>query len=80
MKPADRYPVEVFWSDEDEGFIALAPDLPGCSAFGETQTEALVELQDAIAAWLDASAEAGNNAPAPSEAHHARRLAGAGRQ
>ena len=39
-----RYPANVFWSEEDEGFIALAPDLPGCSAFGESQAEALVSL------------------------------------
>ena len=35
-----EYLVEVFWSDADEGFIAIAPDLPGCSAFGETPDEA----------------------------------------
>jgi len=29
-----KYPIEVFWSDEDEGFIAVVPDLPGCSAWG----------------------------------------------
>ena len=50
MNPADRYPAQVFWSDPDEGFIAIAADLPGCSAFGETKLEALDELQHAIAA------------------------------
>jgi len=63
---ASRYPAQVFWSDEDEGFIALAPDLTGCSAWGETQEEALVELQNAIAAWVDAARKAGNTIPAPS--------------
>jgi predicted RNase H-like HicB family nuclease len=63
---ADRYPASVFWSDEDEGFIALAPDLPGCSAFGETQAAALLELQDAIRAWVAAAQKAGNPIPAPS--------------
>ena len=61
-----RYPSEVFWSDEDQGFIAIAPDLPGCSAFGETQEEAIRELQDAITAWVAAAAAVGNPAPAPS--------------
>jgi hypothetical protein len=40
-----RYPANVFWSEEDEGFIALAPDLPGCTAFGASQAEALDELK-----------------------------------
>ncbi len=60
-----RYPLEVFWSDEDEGFIAIALDLPGCSAFGETQEEAIRELQDAIAAWAAAAEAAGNPVPSP---------------
>ena len=61
-----RYPSEVFWSDEDEGFIAIAQDLPGCSAFGETQEEAIRELQDAITAWVAAAKAAGNPVPTPS--------------
>jgi predicted RNase H-like HicB family nuclease len=60
---ANRYPAQVSWSDEDSGFIAIAPDLPGCSAFGETQQEALAELQDAIAAWIEAAQSAGNPIP-----------------
>lgn len=66
MTNVDRYPAQVFWSDEDSGFIAVASDLPGCSAFGETQQEALVELQDAIAAWIEAAEAAGNPIPEPS--------------
>lgn len=60
-----RYPARVFWSGEDEGFIAEAPDLPGCSSFGATQQEALSELQDAIAAWIEAARAAGNPIPHP---------------
>jgi predicted RNase H-like HicB family nuclease len=63
----NRYPAQVFWSDEDGGFIATAPDLPGCSAFGETQQEALAELQDAIVAWIEAARAAGNPIPEPSD-------------
>ena len=51
-----RYLIEIFWSDEDQGFIAIAPDLPGCSAFGETQQQAAAQMQDAIASWLEACA------------------------
>jgi predicted RNase H-like HicB family nuclease len=62
-----RYPAQVFWSDEDEGFIAIAPDLPGCSSFGETQAEALAELQPAIEAWIQAARAANNPIPGPSD-------------
>lgn len=61
-----KYPSEVFWSDEDEGFIALARDLPGCSAFGASREEAARELEFAIAAWIEAAQNAGNSVPAPS--------------
>jgi len=61
------YPASVFWSDEDEGFIAVAPDLPGCSAFGSTHEEAVRELQSAIAAWVAAAEAAGNAVPHPSK-------------
>lgn len=42
----NRYPLNIFWSTEDKGFIAEAPDLPGCSAWGETEAEAAREAQD----------------------------------
>jgi antitoxin HicB len=63
---SDRYPARVFWNDEDDGFIATAPDLPGCSAFGKTQQEALTQLQDAIVAWIEAAQSAKNPIPEPS--------------
>ena len=50
-----RYPLEIFWSEEDKGFIAEAPDLPGCSAWGATEANAAREAQRAIAAWLEAA-------------------------
>ena len=34
MTQIAKYPAHVFWSDEDKGYMAIAPDLPGCSAFG----------------------------------------------
>jgi len=61
-----KYPKQVFWSDEDEGYIAIAPDLPGSSAFGETESEALQELDDAIEGWIAAAKAVGNPVPPPS--------------
>ena len=58
-----RYPLNIFWSDEDEGFIAEAPDLPGCSAWGGTEAEAAGEAQDAITAWVQAAKVAGRAIP-----------------
>ena len=49
---ANKYATEIFWSDEDEGYVAIAPDLPGCSAFGETMAQAAGEIEDAISAWI----------------------------
>ena len=66
MTDTHRYPAQVFWSEADQGFIAIATDLPGCSAFGETQQDALEELQDAIHAWTQAARAAGNPIPQPS--------------
>ena len=67
MTDAARYPAQVFWTDQDEGFVAVAVDLPGCSAFGESQQEAIDELQNAIRAWIKAATEAGNSIPDPSK-------------
>jgi predicted RNase H-like HicB family nuclease len=49
----NKYAVEIFYSEEDEGYIAVAPELPGCSAFGETEEEALREIKVAIDLWLE---------------------------
>lgn len=67
MSETLRYPAHVYWSDDDEGYIAIAPNLPGCSAFGKTQERALGELQDAMAAWLEAAEAVGNPIPEPSQ-------------
>jgi predicted RNase H-like HicB family nuclease len=66
MSEGEHYAAHVFWSEPDQGFIAIAPDLPGCSAFGETRQEAVAELQDAISAWIEAASAAGNPIPEPS--------------
>lgn len=52
-----RYHMNVFWSADDEAWIADVPDLRFCSAFGPTPEIAIAEVQVAIAAWIE-SAEA----------------------
>ena len=68
-----HYPLEIFWSEEDKGFIAEAPDLPGCSAWGATEEKAAREAQKAIGAWLEAAQAAGVTIPAPSIAESVNR-------
>jgi predicted RNase H-like HicB family nuclease len=59
------YFISIFYSEEDEGYIADIPDLRFCSAFGETPEEALEEVQKAKAAWLEAARAAGKPIPQP---------------
>ncbi|MFZ2447361.1 MAG: type II toxin-antitoxin system HicB family antitoxin [Syntrophobacteraceae bacterium] len=58
-----KYPVTIFYSEEDGGYIAVAPDLKGCSAFGETPQEALRELETAVELWLETARQ--DRAPIP---------------
>jgi len=59
------YHINIFYSEEDGGYIADIPDLASCSAFGATEEEALAEVKKAKAAWLAAAEEAGRPVPAP---------------
>ena len=59
------YHINVFYSEEDEGYIADIPDLQSCSAFGETPKEALQELLKAKQAWLEAARASGKPIPEP---------------
>lgn len=52
---SDLYERKVFYSKEDGGWVAVAPELPGCSAFGKTPKKALTELETAIELWLEAA-------------------------
>jgi len=59
------YFISIFYSEEDEGYIADLPDLRFCSAFGRTPEEALAEVQVAKEAWLEAARAARKPIPAP---------------
>ncbi len=60
------YHINLFYSEEDEGYIADIPDLKHCSAFGTTQEEALQEVLKAKKAWLEAAQDNGKPIPPPS--------------
>jgi predicted RNase H-like HicB family nuclease len=60
------YHINIFWSDEDDCYVADLPDLDACSAFGSTPREALNELEVARAAWLEAARAEGKPIPSPS--------------
>jgi len=53
------YHVNIFYSEEDGGYIADIPDLDSCSAFGETPKQALEEVEKAKKAWIEAARQSG---------------------
>ncbi len=59
------YHINVFYSEEDEGYIADIPDLKYCSAFGCTVEEAVREVLNAKSAWLEAAKSEGKPIPEP---------------
>ena len=61
-----HYPIKVFYSVEDKGFMAVLPDLPGCSAFGETEEEAIKQIKIAQGLWLRTAKKEGRRIPQPS--------------
>ena len=60
-----KYEIIMYWSDEDQVFIAELPELLGCMAHGDSQESALSNAQDAIQLWIDTSKELGEQVPEP---------------
>lgn len=60
-----NYEVDIFWSEEDEAYVAIVPDLPYCSAWGETREEALAQVEDAIIGHLEVRRDTGRPIPEP---------------
>ena len=60
-----KYEVIIYWSEEDQAFIAEVPELLGCAAHGSTQETALANAQEAIRLWLDTAREYGDPIPEP---------------
>ena len=60
-----KYEIIIYWSNEDQIFVAEVPELPGCAAHGPTQEAALGEVQEAIRLWIDTAREFGDPIPEP---------------
>jgi predicted RNase H-like HicB family nuclease len=60
-----KYEVIIYWSEEDQAFIAEVPELPGCAADGQTHREALANVEVVIREWIETARELGRPIPLP---------------
>lgn len=65
MSPEIRYEIILYWSREDEAFIAEVPELPGCAADGATYQEAITAVEVVIREWIETARELGRPIPEP---------------
>ena len=61
----DKFEIILYWSNEDQVFLAEVPELPGCAAHGGSQEMALASVKDAIRLWIDTAKEFGDPVPEP---------------
>lgn len=62
---ANRYEMILWWSDEDNAYVADVPELPGCMAHGSTRHAAIQNAEDAIKFWIKTAREDGIAIPQP---------------
>jgi predicted RNase H-like HicB family nuclease len=60
-----KYEVIIYWSKDDQSFIAEVPELPGCAADGATYREALANLEIVIHEWIETAKDLGRPIPEP---------------
>ncbi len=60
-----NYEIIIYWSDDDQCFVAEVPELPGCAAHGDSPDAALTSCHEAIDLWLDTAKETGRSIPLP---------------
>jgi len=60
-----KYEIILYWSDEDQVFVAELPELPGCSAHGATQEAALASAHEAMRHWIETACEFCDRIPEP---------------
>lgn len=60
-----NYEIILYWSSDDDAFIAEVPELPGCMADGKTRKEAIENAERVIKEWIDIAREDGEDIPYP---------------
>ena len=61
----DKYEIIIYWSSEDDAFVAEVPELPGCMADGRTYQEALANAEVIIQEWIETAQQLGRTIPQP---------------
>lgn len=65
MRSKWKYEVIIYWSDEDNAYVAEVPELPGCAADGATYRQAVSNVEVVIGEWIDTARELGRPIPTP---------------
>lgn len=60
-----KYETIIYWSNEDQSFLAEVPELPGCMSHGISPEDALKNINEAITLWIETAREDGENIPEP---------------
>jgi predicted RNase H-like HicB family nuclease len=60
-----KYEIIIYWSSEDQTYVAEVPELLGCTAHGDTHESALANANEAIQLWIDTAIEFGDPVPEP---------------
>jgi predicted RNase H-like HicB family nuclease len=60
-----KYEIIIFWSEDDNAFVAEVPELPGCMADGITYQDALANAEQIIREWVETASELGREIPRP---------------
>lgn len=60
-----RYQIVLYWSDEDDAYIAEVPELPGCAADGRSYQEAIANVEVVIDEWIETAVDLGRAVPEP---------------
>ena len=61
----NKYEIIIYWSEDDQAFVAEVPELPGCAAHGANHEAALASAKEAIDLWIETTKEFGDPVPEP---------------